>query len=215
MTVDPDRLRTELERACADAGLDPRAWIVWIVDAVRPAGTTPIAYLQPAGEVRPSTVLVFRAVGSERVRPYHLTTHRLAIWRELPGLPDAALGPMLRHELEHARRWERSGTEFYEADERLRASVGRAGYAQLPTEREANAAAAAYARRTLSAAQLAELQACGEFTDLLAGEAAPADVVAATLDLIGEEDMSRVRPQTWPAGTVVGGPVIELVAAAV
>ena len=38
MTVDPDRLRTELERACEDAGLDPRAWVVWIVDAVRPAG---------------------------------------------------------------------------------------------------------------------------------------------------------------------------------
>lgn len=215
MTVDPDRLRTELERACEDAGLDPRAWIVWIVDAVRPAGTTPIAYLQPAGEVRSNTVLVFRAVGSERVDPYRLTTHRLAIWRELPGLPDAALGPMLRHELEHARRWERSGTAFYEADERLRTSVGRSAYAQLPTEREANSAAAVYARRTLSAPQLTELQACGEFADLLAGEPAPADVVAATLALVGETDMSRVRPQTWPSGTVGGGPVIELVAAAV
>ena len=213
MTVDPDRLRTELERACEDAGLDPRAWVVWIVDAVRPAGTTPIAYLQPAGAVRPSTVLVFRAVGSERARPYHLTTHRLAIWRELPGLPDAALGPMLRHELEHARRWERSGTEFYEADERLRASVGRAGYAQLPTEREANAAAAAYARRTLSATQLAKLQACGEFTDLLAADAAPADVVAATLELIGEKDMSKGQTLARSTRYMVG-PVIELVAAA-
>ncbi len=214
MTVDPDRLRIELERACADAGLDPRAWIVWIVDAVRLAGTTPIAYLQPAGVVRPDTVLVFRAVGSERVNPYHLTAHRLAIWRELPGLPDAALGPMLRHELEHARRWERSGTEFYEADERLRASVGRAGYAQLPTEREANAAAAAYARRTLSTAQLAKLQTCGEFTDLLAADAAPADVVAATLELIGEKDMSK--GQTLDVSTrsaVAVSPVIELVAA--
>ena len=127
---------------------------------------------------------------------------------------------MLRHELEHARRWERSGTEFYEADERLRASVGRTGYPLLPTEREANAAAAAYARRTLSAPQLAELQACGEFADLLAGKPAPADVVAATLALLGEKNMpapamSRVRPQTWPSGTVGGGPVIELVAAAV
>ena len=216
MTVDPDRLRTELERACEDAGLDSRAWVVWIVDAVRPAGTTPIAYLQPAGVVRPNTVLVFRAVGSERVRPHHLTTHRLAIWRELSGLPDAALGPMLRHELEHARRWERSGTAFYEADERLRASVGRSGYAQLPTEREANAAAAAYARRTLSAPQLAELRDCGEFADLLAGEPAPADVVAATLALLGEKAMpapamSRVRPQTWPSGPVGGGPMVEVV----
>ena len=154
VTVDPDRLSTEFARACEDAGLDPRAWVVWIVDALRPPGTTPVAYLQPAGDVRPDTVLVFRAVGAERVDPYRLTAHRLAIWRVLPGMPDAALGPMLRHELEHARRWERSGTAFYEADERLRASVGRSGYAQLPTEREANAAAAAYAQRTLSAPQL-------------------------------------------------------------
>jgi hypothetical protein len=216
VTVDPDRLRTQLERACADAGLDPRAWVVWIVDAVRPAGTTPIAYLQPAGEVRPNTVLVFRAVGSERVHPYRLTAHRLAIWRELPGLPEAALGPMLRHELEHARRWERSGTTFYEADERLRASVGRSGYAKLPTEREANAAAAAYARQSLSSLQLAELRACSEFADLLAGEPAPADVVAATLALLGEQAMpagamSRVRPQTWPSRPVGSGPMVEVV----
>ena len=214
MTVDPHRLRIELERACEDAGLDPRAWIVWIVDAVRPAGTTPIAYLQPAGAVGPTTVFVFRAVGPERVDPYHLTAHRLAIWRELPGLPDAALGPMLRHELEHARRWERSGTEFYEADERLRASVGRAGYAQLPTEREANAAAAAYVRRTLSPAQIEDLRACGEFADLLAADRAPADVVAATLELICERDMSKGQTVDLPSRRTAG-PVIELVAPAI
>jgi hypothetical protein len=210
VTVDPERLRTQLERACEDAGLDPRAWVVWIVDALRPAGTTPIAYLQPAGEVRPDTVLVFRAVGSERVHRYRLRAHRLAIWKELPGLPAVALGPMLRHELEHARRWERSGTVFYEADERLRASVGRAGYPQLPTEREANAAAGAYARRTLSAPQLAELQACGEFADLLADDPAPADVVAATLMLIGQ----TVEAAETAAVQGFGGPVIEVVAPA-
>jgi hypothetical protein len=213
VTVDPARLRNELERACEDAGLDPRAWVVWIVDAARPAGTTPAAYLQPAGEVKPDTVLVFRAVGAERVDRYQLTAHRLAIWRALPGLPDAALGPMLRHELEHARRWERSGTAFYEADERLRASVGRSGYAHLPTEREANAAAAAYARRTLTTSELAELGACGEFADLLADNPPPADVVKATLALLGETDLPRVRPQTWPAGTVGAGPLVEVVPA--
>src|SRR6266849_1617285 len=99
VTVDPDRLRTELERACEDAGLDPSRWVVWIVDGVPPAGTTPIAYLQPAGEVRTDTVIVFRAVGVKRARPHRLAAHRLAVWRLLPGLPDAALGPMLRHEV--------------------------------------------------------------------------------------------------------------------
>ena len=210
MTVDPERLRTQLERACEDAGLDPHAWVVWIVKAVRPAGTTPVAYLQPAGEVRSDTVLVFRAVGAERVRSYDLIAHRLAIWRELPGLPNAALGPMLRHELEHARRWERSGTAFYEADERLRSSVGRAGYPQLPTEREANAAASSYARRTLGESQLDALGDCGEFADLLADDPAPADVVAATLMLLGQ----TVEAAGTAAIQGFGGPVIELVAPA-
>jgi hypothetical protein len=213
VTVDPQLLRAELARACEDAGLDPRAWVVWIVDAARPAGTTPIAYLHPAGEVRPDTVLVFRAVGAERARSHRLVAHRLAVWRELPGMPDAALGPMLRHELEHAWRWERSGTAFYEADERLRAVAGSAGYARLPTEREANAAALAYARRTLTAPELEELRACGEFADLLAGDPAPADVVEATLALLGETDTSSVRHQPWPSRTVEGGPLVEVVPA--
>jgi hypothetical protein len=213
--VEADRLRTELARACEDADLDPGAWVVWIVDAARPPGTTPIAYLQPAGEVKPETVLVFRAAGAERVRPYRLVAHRLAVWHKLPGFPEAALGPMLRHELEHARRWEASGTVFYEADERLRASVGPAGYAQLPTEREANAAAAAYARRALTEAQLDELHACGEFADLLAEDHMPVGVVAATLAFLGQKDMPGDSPQPWPGGTMEGGPVIELVASAV
>ena len=94
-----------------------------------------MAYLQPAGFVWPDTVLVFRAVGAERAQRFHLAAHRLAVWRELPGIPEAALGPMLRHELEHARRWERSGTHFFEADDLLRAAVREAGghgYAALP-----------------------------------------------------------------------------------
>jgi hypothetical protein len=206
VTVDPDRLRSELARACEDAGLDPRAFVVWLVDAVRPPGTTPIAYLQPAGEVRAGTVLVFRAAGGERVRRFRLKAHRLALWRELPGYPDVALGPMLRHELEHARRWERSGTAFYEADERLRAAVGKHGYPELPTEREANGAAAAYARRILGAAELEELSDCTELTGVLTGQPAPPDVVEATFALLGE------RVETAPASIAPDpdGPVIEL-----
>ncbi len=59
--------------------------------------------------------------------------HRLAIWNELPGIPEVAIGPMLRHELEHARRWERSGTSFFEADDlpSLRPDVVEATLAAL------------------------------------------------------------------------------------
>jgi hypothetical protein len=205
--VDPFDLRTVLLRACRDAGIEPETCVVWIVDASRPEGATPIAYLHPAGIVRDDTVQVFRAVGAERVSRFEASAHRLALWRHLPGLPEPALGPMLRHELAHAVRWEESGTAFYEADERLRAAVDGRTYAQLPTEREANAAAAAYARGSLSQVDLAALATIPELADLLAAEA-PADVVGETLALLGEA--AAVAPERLERSE--DGPVIELVA---
>ena len=178
------RLREALLAACADAGIAPGTVLAFLVPLVRPEGTTPLAYLHPDGSVRADTVAVFRAVGADRASARRVNAHRLALWGELPGIPDCALGPMLRHELEHARRYERSGPRFFEADDLLRGAVrasGGNGYAALPSELEANAASADYAARTLSAAELDELRACEECSGLLDAEAPPADVVGATL----------------------------------
>jgi hypothetical protein len=204
--AEADVVRDELERACVDAGLAASAFVVWIVAATRPDGATPIAYLHPAGRVTRQTVQVFRAVGAARTEAYAGSAHRLALWRRLPGLPEAALGPMLRHELVHAARWERSGTAFYEADERLRARVDGHAYASLPTEREANAAAAAYARARADGAELAALP---ELAGLFAA-APPADVVGETLGLLGEGvalEPARLAPRD-------GGLVVSVVAPA-
>jgi hypothetical protein len=182
--LDLDHLREELVLASDDAGLAVASLVVFVVEATRPSGTTPIAYLQPAGFVRPDTVVVFRAAGAEPVARHRLTAHRLAVWRELPGIPEAALGPMLRHELEHARRWEESGTRFFEADDLLRAAVRRAGgdgYLNLPSEQEANAASAVYAAKTLSRGELGELRASPDCVGLLVGDSPPPDVVESTL----------------------------------
>ena len=209
MIVDPFDLRALLGHVCRQAGLDPATFVVWIVAATRPAGSTPIAYLQPRGAVRDDTVQVFRAVGAGRAAAFEGSAHRIAVWRELPGLPETALGPMLRHELAHARRWEQSGAAFYEADERLRAGVDGRAYTHLPTEREANAAAAAYAREALSPLALAKLASVPELADLLAAEP-PADVVAETRALLGREVVvaaGRLEPRP-------GGPVLEVVAPA-
>jgi hypothetical protein len=185
--VERDRVREALLAACADAGIDPGNVVVFMVDANRPADTTPIAYLQPAGYVQQETAGVFRAVGTEQAHAYHLAAHRLAIWCGLPGIPEAALGPMLRHELEHAKRWKLSGTRFFEADEWLRAALPRgdgfdSAYAALPTESEANAASTAYARRILSDSQIAELAGVEDCRDLVcAAPLAGDDVVERTL----------------------------------
>jgi hypothetical protein len=204
--VDAERLRAELENACADAELPAGSFAAWIVNGECPAGATPVAYLHPAGRVDPGTVLVFRAVGAARAARHEGTAHRLAIWGSLPAFPDAALGPMLRHELEHARRWLRSGTAFYEADERLRAATAADGYAQLPTEREANAAAGDYARRVLDGAQLEALARVPDLAELLAATQ-PADVVQSTLALLGEQ-VVVAGEQPLPAGRE---PSIEIV----
>ena len=206
MTLEPSDLRAALTDACRDAALEPATFVIWIVDATRPPGSTPLAYLHPSGAVYDGTVLVFRAVGAERAGAFARRAHRIAVWRRLPRIPEPALAPMLRHEVAHARRWERSGTAFYEADERLRSAVGGASYARLPTEREANAAAAAFARRSLASADLARLAGVPELADVFAAEPV-GDVVGETLALLGEEVEIR-RERLEPAAN----PLIEVVA---
>jgi hypothetical protein len=207
VVVDPTHLRAVLVRACAHASLDAADVVAWIVDAPQPTGATPIAYLHPRGVVRDDTVRIFRAVGAARASAYEGTAHRLALWRRLPALPEAALGPIVRHELAHAVRWQRSGTSFYEADERLRRAVANAeSYAELPTEREANAAAGAFARAELSADELAQLAAIDALTDLLAAHPAR-DVVGETLALLGED----VHVAPGELAPRAGGLVVEVV----
>lgn len=186
--VDVDKLAASVGAGCADAALDPASFVVFVIDQVRPPGTTPVAYLQPEGVLLPETVAVFQAVGAGRLEPHRLRAHRLAIWRGLPGIPPAALGPMLRHEIEHARRFERSGPAFFDLDQLLRGEVDEAageGYASLPSEQEANFAASLFARRTLTPAELAEMGTCADCAGLLDAEAPAQDVVAATLEALG------------------------------
>ena len=192
--LDRSQLDPALLEACADAGIRPASVVVYVVSLRRPAGTTPLAYLHPGGVVRPNTVAVFKVVGG-RAEEDRLNAHRLAVWGELPGIPEVALGPMLRHELEHARRFERSGPRFFEADDLLRAAVGAAGgdgYAELPSELEANAATAAYARQTLSASEREELRRLPDCAAMLTIDPPPKDVVEATL-----AELSR-RPDWAP-----------------
>ena len=217
----PSLLRSELEDACADAGVAPASVVVFVAPGRQPAGTTPLAYLNPSGTVQPDTVAVFWSVGAERAALHAYTAHRLAVWRELPGFPAAALGPMLRHELEHARRFEESGPAFFDADDLLRDAVrdgGGHGYARLPSELEANAASAAYAARTLTAAELAELRAVPDCAALLDGRVPPPDVVEATLAALDPVRAAELRracgawdPSSWRLAAMTDGPLIALI----
>jgi hypothetical protein len=126
---------------------------------------------------------------------------------------------MLRHELEHARRFERSGPAFFEADDLLRTAVriaGGHGYSRLPSELEANAASAAYAARALTATELAELRAVPECAALLDGTRPPEDVVEATLaglDPSHADDLRRACDAwdgtAWRRAAATSGPLID------
>ena len=142
-----------------------------------------MAYLHPEGEVRDDTVLVYRAVGAEQVARHRDVRHRLALWADA-GVPDLAVPAMIRHEVEHARRWERSGGPFFEADGILRSAVSDAGghgYSRLPSEVEANLAAAEFVRRTMGARALRALADIDETAALVAAMPTPDDVVESTL----------------------------------
>ena len=180
--LDPSQLDSALLAACADAEIRPSSVVVYVVSARRPPGTTPLAYLHPGGVVRLQTVAVFKAVAG-RADEDRLTAHRLAGWAELPGIPAHALGPMLRHAAKHARRFERSGPRFFEADDLLRTGVGAAGgsgYAMLPS---------GFRRMpprpptpgTLSASELEELRGTPDCASVLTADPPPADVVEATI----------------------------------
>jgi hypothetical protein len=197
MVVTPERLLAALPDACEDAGVTAALVIAWIVEAAWPTTTSPIAYIAPASYVTEETVTVFRVIGAARVDEHHLGGHRVAVWQTFDGVPDAALPVMLRHELEHAARWECSGTAFFDADQELRALVrgNHDGYAALPTEREANAASSRYATRVLNAGDIRELRARPDFADLTAEVLAPADVVEETLATLLEHD--GWKPE-WP-----------------
>ena len=219
--LDLDALRQALSAACGDAGIDARSVVVFVVSSRQPGGTTPLAYLSPVAEVRPETVAVFRAVGAGQAARHAGRAHRLAVWAELPVFPAAALGPMLRHEVEHARRFELSGPAFFQADDLLRASVraaGGHGYSRLPSELEANAASAAFAARALSGAEIAELQAVPECAALVDGALPPADVVEATLAALDpglaadlRADCAAWDGDAWRSAATKTGPEIELV----
>ena len=70
--VSGERLKTALERACEDAGVEPAQIVAWVVEGERPEAASPIAYLAPASYVSVETAAVFRAVGSIRAHEHHL-----------------------------------------------------------------------------------------------------------------------------------------------
>jgi hypothetical protein len=129
-----------------------------------PAGAAEAAYYRPGPPDAPHHQLIpsiFRSIPPEILELYG-NRHRVAIWSEIPGAPFALLEPLLRHELEHGAQWQRHGRPFSDLDGYLReawdARSNPERYLQLPSEREANLAAATFAQARLDEEHLGRLR---------------------------------------------------------
>jgi hypothetical protein len=142
-----------------------------------PRGLAEAGYYRPGGPDVPHdwlTPSILRRVPPETLEQYE-NRHRVAIWSEIPRAPYALLGPLLRHELEHAAQWQRCGRSYIDLDGHLRevwnARSKSERYLRLPSEREANLASAKYADTCLDERHMRRLRRSRRYRHLVDDEA--------------------------------------------
>jgi hypothetical protein len=179
MRVGKKALRRAWDRAREDAGLDRRDCVVFLVKARMPRGAAEAGYYRPGGPDAPHDQLIpsiLRRVPPDILERYE-NRHRVAIWAAVPRAPFGLLEPLLRHELEHAAQWQRHGRPYSDLDDYVREAwdVRKHAdrYLHLPSEREANLAAAAYAHAHLEHEHLRRLHRRRRYRQLV-DRAAPA-----------------------------------------
>jgi hypothetical protein len=179
MRIGRKELRNAWDRARDDAGLDRRDCVIFLVKARMPRGRAEAGYYRPGGPDGPHDWLspsVIRHVPPETLERYE-HRHRVAIWSEIPGAPYALVDPLLRHELEHAAQWQRHGRSFSDLDGYLRDVLDARSdfqrYLRLPSEREANLAAATYAVLLLDDRRLRRLRRSRRYRQVVDHEAPP------------------------------------------
>jgi hypothetical protein len=135
-----------LAQALADAEVAENTTTLFRVEGSPQAGESEVVYIPPPHAWRDNYPLLAR-VGSELLQE-HNGLHRFAVYYEIDDAPLGALATELRHEAQHAVQFNQYGPNFVELNQLLRdlvRSTGGANYEAIPSERDANAAAADYA----------------------------------------------------------------------
>ncbi len=129
--------------------------VLFVVRGDRDPSLAEAAHLRPGAidedGLRGSSA-VLRAVGIDRLNAPQLVNgvHRFALFQEQDEAPLSAINAILVHELRHAEQFDRLGLPFWEVDAGLRKVVQlsadeyETAYRQIPSERDANRAAAKY-----------------------------------------------------------------------
>ena len=136
-----------LRHALAEADVAEHTVVLLLVPGQAPEGASEFAYLPP-GHWRDLENSVLAAAEPELSTQPYSECHRFAAYAN-DTLPAGGLPVGLRHEAEHAAIFDRHGRPFAELESILRLTMKRArrndDYSQIPSEREANRAARAFA----------------------------------------------------------------------
>jgi hypothetical protein len=195
-------------RALEDADVDEATTALFRIAAAVHDGEAEVAYLAPPSPGR-INYAAMQAVGSDVLHDYD-GLHRFLAYVEIPDAPLSAIATELRHEAQHARQFNLYGPHFVDLDRILRDLVrtgGAAAYEQLPSERDANAAARAFALEQY-ADDLARMTGDARFRQYTVEVDAADDLVGETLALIWE-NASRDQVDD-PTGRPLGDVVDEL-----
>jgi hypothetical protein len=186
MQISADQHIELLRGALADAEVPEQTTVLFRIAASPPEGEAEIAYVAPpdAGRINYAAM---QAVGSDRLHEYR-GIHRFLAFVDVADAPLGALGTELRHEAQHARQFNQHGPHFIDLDRILRDIVrGNTAvrYEQIPSERDANAAARVFALASY-AEDLAAMARDDRFQQYTVDVAAADDLLAETLALLWE-----------------------------
>jgi hypothetical protein len=130
----------------AAAEVPEETTVLFLIPTTPPTGEAEVIYQAPPDPTR-MNYAALAAVGAQRLYEYRVI-HRFAAYQEVDEAPFTAIATELRHEAQHARQFDLFGPKFHELDRILRDLVREhpsARYEGIPTERDANRAASAYA----------------------------------------------------------------------
>lgn len=176
-----------------------------------PKGLAEAGYFRPGSPDGPHDLLtptILRRIPPDLLDRY-AGRHRVALWAQIPRAPFALLGPLLRHELEHAAQWQRYGRPFINLNDELREAwevetrPGR--YRQLPSERAANLAAAKYASNYLPPVTIARLRRSRRYRQFVDQSAVPLedDVLALTVGALRAAVVDTESPAAEPGADAI------------
>src|SRR5712692_2748657 len=149
MNLDDHWIQDTWQRLVCGTTVPEQRTVLFVVTGERDYELSEAAHLRP-GAIEPANLetssAVLREVGIERLNASALLegVHRFGLFQSLDAAPLSAVEAVLRHELRHAEQYDELGLRFWEIDAALRVAMRAHGdrYRQIPTERDADRAAA-------------------------------------------------------------------------